>query len=480
MTKGMGPRGCARLIMSLFRVTQLETRACGYERLLTRMAVVVVIGGGPMGLAAAYQALQGGHQVQIFEAGPIPGGMSAHFDFGGLSLERFYHFVCRGDTPTFELMKELGIGDKLRWVPTSMGLFHGGSLHPWGNPLALLRFPGISLLTKFRYALLGLNCTRRKSWPELENITAIEWLTRWCGREGYDQLWRPLFDLKFYEFSGTVSAAWLYTRMRRTWRSRSSYLQEELGYIEGGSATLIDALVESIRRLGGCIHLSSPVRKIVVVQGHTIGVDTSAGFVPADHVISTIPMPQVPDMVPDLPGDLKVRYRSIDSVGICCVILKLQRAVSPHFWVNLSGVPHDVPGMIEFSNLRPVGTHIVYVPYYMPVSNEKFLWTDDQFVDDAFACVSMVNASLNKTDLLDAKVSRLRYAQAVCPPGFASKLPPVQTPIVGLQIADTSSYYPEDRSIAESVYLGRKMGKGLGADGVEPAKASEKPAFVEL
>jgi protoporphyrinogen oxidase len=443
------------------------------------MSLVVVIGAGPMGLAAAYQALKGGHRVQLFEAGPIAGGMAAHFDFDGLSLERFYHFVCRGDDPTFELMKELGIGDKLRWVPTSMGLFLNGALHPWGNPLALLRFPGIGLLTKLRYGLLGIACTLRKSWPELEHITARDWLVRWCGQEGYDQLWRPLFELKFYEHANTVSAAWLWARMRRAWRSRSSLMQEELGYIEGGSATLIDALVASIHYRGGCIHLNSPVSKIVVEQGQALGVDTPAGFFPADHVISTIPLPQVPRMVPDLPADLEVRYRSIESVGICCVILKLQRPVSPHFWVNLSGVPHDVPGIIEFSNLRPVGNHIVYVPYYMPPNNEKFLWTDHQFINDAFACVSMLNPSLNRTDLLNAKVSRLRYAQAVCPPGFAARLPPVHTPIIGLQIADTSSYYPEDRSIAESAHLGRKMAERLGA-GVEPSKLSEDAAFVEL
>jgi protoporphyrinogen oxidase len=58
-----------------------------------------------MGLAAAYQAIKGGHHVDVFEAGPVAGGMSAHFDFAGISLERFYHFVCRGDQPTFDLLK---------------------------------------------------------------------------------------------------------------------------------------------------------------------------------------------------------------------------------------------------------------------------------------------------------------------------------------------------------------------------------------
>ena len=41
--------------------------------------------------------------------------------------------------------------------------------------------------------------------------------------------------------------------------------------------------------------------------------------------------------------------------------------------------------------------------------------------------------------------------------GFAAMLPPVETAIRGLQIADTCFYYPEDRGIAESVRLGRQM-----------------------
>ena len=36
-------------------------------------------------------------------------------------------------------------------------------------------------------------------------------------------------------------------------------------------------------------------------------------------------------------------------------------------------------------------------------------------------------------------------------------IPPVQTPIAGLQIADTCFYYPEDRGISESVRPGQEM-----------------------
>ena len=68
------------------------------------MSRVIVIGAGAMGLAAAYHAVRRGHQVTVLEAAPEAGGMAAHFDLGGLSIERYYHFVCKADRPTFELM----------------------------------------------------------------------------------------------------------------------------------------------------------------------------------------------------------------------------------------------------------------------------------------------------------------------------------------------------------------------------------------
>jgi protoporphyrinogen oxidase len=72
-----------------------------------------------MGLAAAFHAVKAGHTVEVLEAAREPGGMAAHFDLGGLSIERFYHFVCKSDTPTMESMDELGIRQLMRWRTTS-------------------------------------------------------------------------------------------------------------------------------------------------------------------------------------------------------------------------------------------------------------------------------------------------------------------------------------------------------------------------
>ena len=428
-----------------------------------KMAKLVVIGAGAMGLAAAYRAVMNGHEVDVLEAAPEAGGMAGHFDFGGISIERFYHFVCRSDEPTFALMRELGILDKLRWVETSMGYFTQGKLHPWGNPVALLKLPTVGLLTKLRYGLFAFVCVRRNSWPALETESAKHWIIRWCGQEGYDQFWRDLFHYKFYEYAENISAAWIWTRIRRIGRSRKSIMQEELGCIEGGSKTLIDTLVEAIKAHGGRIRLRAAVSRVTVSNGRVSGVDIEGTHIPADHVISTVPTPYVNAMVPDLPEDWKARYASIANIGVICVIFKLKRSVTPHFWVNIAEPGISIPGVIEFSNLRPVGQEsIVYVPYYMPVTNEKFSWPDAQLIGEALSCLQRINPQLADVDVVATKVARLKHGQPICEPGFAAKIPPLQTPITGLQIADTCFYYPEDRGIAESVRIGQEMASVLG------------------
>ena len=427
------------------------------------MARVIVIGAGAMGLAAGYHALKRGHQVTVLEAAPEPGGMAAHFDLGGLSIERYYHFVCKADRPTFELLDELGLGDRMRWVATSMGYYFDGRLESWGDPVSLLRFPKLSLVEKLRYGAMMFFAVRRRDAGGLEHVSAKDWITRWCGASAYERLWAPLFRLKFYQYADNISAAWIWTRIKRLGTSRRSMFQEELGYIEGGSETLIHALVAAIRKRGGEVRLSIPASRVAVEAGRVTGVVAGAETFPADAVISTVPTPLVPRLAPDLPAADLARYGAIANIGVVCVVFRLKRSVSPHFWINISGPRFEIPGIVEFSNLRPTGDTVVYIPYYMPVTHPKFARSDDFFRTEGFGYLKLINPALSESDVIACYVGRLRHAQPVCPPGFAAMLPPVQTAIAGLQIADTCFYYPADRGIAESVRLGKAMAERIAA-----------------
>lgn len=425
------------------------------------MSRIVVLGAGPMGLAAAQRAVTLGHEVDLIEADSKVGGMAAHFDFSGTSIERFYHFVCKSDAPTFALMEELGIADRMRWVDTSMAYFTGNRLHKWGDPLSLLRYPHLTLIEKFRTGLQMFLTTRANNFDRIEHLTSRQWIERGSGKSVYDKMWRRLQDLKFYEFADEVSASWIATRIRRIGNSRRSIFQEQLGYIEGGSETLVEAIAADITAKGGRIHLRTPAERVVVAGGRVTAVRAGGRDVPADAVLSTVPIPLVNQLVPDLPQDWKEKYAAIRNIGVVCLLFKLRRSVTPHFWVNIVSDDIDIPGIIEFSNLRPVGETIVYVPYYMPVTQPKWNWTDRQFIDEAFGYIKRINPAIGDDDLIDAKVGRLRYAQPICEPHFRDRLPPVQTPVGGLQIADTCYYYPEDRGVAESIRLGRRMAEDV-------------------
>src|SRR6478735_6928469 len=112
-----------------------------------------ILGAGPMGLMAAIELLDHGHSVDIYERDDRIGGMSASFNFDGLEIERYYHFICKTDTALFDLLGALGLSDKLQWTDTKMGYFYEGQLYKWGTPLALLSFPKLDVLSKIRYAL---------------------------------------------------------------------------------------------------------------------------------------------------------------------------------------------------------------------------------------------------------------------------------------------------------------------------------------
>jgi protoporphyrinogen oxidase len=421
------------------------------------MSRIVVLGAGPMGLAAAQRAVTLGHEVDLIEADRKVGGMAAHFDFSGTSIERFYHFVCKSDAPTFALMDELGIADKMRWVDTSMAYYTHGKVHKWGDPISLLMYPHLTLIEKFRTGLQMFLTTKSGNFDRIEHLTSRQWIERGSGRSVYDKLWKRLQELKFYEFADEVSASWIATRIKRIGNSRKSIFQEQLGYIDGGSETLVEAVAEDIRRKGGRIHLQTPAERVTVDHGRVNAVRTGGGDYAADAVISTVPIPLVNRLIPDLPQDWQDKYAAIRNIGVVCLLFKLRKSVTPHFWLNIVAKDIDIPGLIEFSNLRPVGETIVYVPYYMPITQSKWAWTDQKFIDEAFAYIKRINPKISDEDLIDARVGRLRHAQPICEPNFADKLPPVQTPIIGLQIADTCYYYPEDRGVAESIRLGRRM-----------------------
>jgi protoporphyrinogen oxidase len=419
-----------------------------------------VIGSGPMGLMAAMEILKAGHEVDVYERDDRIGGMSAAFDFDGLQIERYYHFVCKTDDPLFELMDELGIADRLKWTDTKMGFYCRGKLYKWGTPFALLRFDQLGWVDKFRYALHVMRTKSVRDWRALDKVGVTDWLKRNIGARAYDVLWERLFHLKFYEYKDQLSAAWLGTRIKRVALSRKNLFQESLGYIEGGSETLLRKMQEAVLARGGRIHLSAGIERVNAPAGKVDGITVGGRTIPVDRVVSTAPIQHVPRLAPELPEAFAARIRALQNIPVVCVILKLRQPLSENFWMNICDDGIDIPGVIEYSNLNPnAGPAIVYAPFYMPKTHPKFARDNAAFIEEVLSYLPRLNPAFSRDWVLASHCHRYDYAQAVCPPGYYDMLPPMQTPIEGLYMADTAYYYPEDRSICESVKVAKTLAR---------------------
>ncbi|MFM1918867.1 MAG: hypothetical protein RLZZ303_501 [Candidatus Hydrogenedentota bacterium] len=404
-----------------------------------------IIGAGISGMSAALRLANQGHEVHVFQREGEPGGLLATFDFDGVRIEHFYHFLCAGDAGYFALCEELGLGDRIRFEPVRTGFYYDGVCYPFTEPLDLLRFAPIPFFERLKFGLFALEARLRKEWRQLDAIAAKPWLIQRLGQRTYDVVWEPLLSLKFGEHHERVSAAWIWHRIHRVAKSGG-----RMGYLDGGTGLLLDSLAARLKQAGVTLHTYSPVRRIRVADRRVTGLDAEEyGYFECDRVVSTIPLDLLAGLLPDATPSYDRALRAIQYIGVVCVTFKLRQPVSPYFWLNVHDPRVPMNGIIEYTNLNPIagpGVHIAYVPYYVPTDHPSYRMRDDDIIRQSWQALKVIAPQLSDDDLLASHVARAAYAQAICEEGFLNMLPAQESPIAGLWLLDSVFLYPEDRT----------------------------------
>ncbi len=419
----------------------------------------VVIGGGPAGLKAAHTLVKAGAEVTVLESAALLGGLASSFDAGGAIIERYYHFICKGDDDLIDTLHELGLAHKLHWRNSRMAYFVDGRLYPFLTPIDLLRFSPLSFLDRLR-AGVALKRAQRMKENELAPLFAVDWLKRSFGESAYDVIWDPLMKFKFAERAPRISAAWIWARMVRLSRSRTSPWREDLGYVEGGSRTVLEALGRDLRARGGRIHLKADVTGIVGDARAVTGVRVDGETLPADIVISTVTTSRFLKLTPWLEGPYADGLRRIPTVGIFCLLLRLAHAVTPFFWVNTNDPRVPFAGMIEYTNLNPTpelsGDHLLYVPQYLSADDPRYAQSDDEILRAYTDALTLIHPAFDRRWIRFFAVFRDRYAQPICLTDYRTSTPTIATPVGNLFLTDSCQLHPHDRSISGAFALGRQ------------------------
>ena len=428
---------------------------------------VGIIGGGAAGLAAAHELTGQGHFAEVFEVAPFLGGQASTFDVGGGRLERGYHHLFVSDTDITELIHELGLGDKLAWLESRVGVYHSGRIWDFATPVDLLRFRPLSFFQRLRLGLATFILQKTRNWQKFEGITAQEWLTRNLGSDIYRAIWEPMLRGKFGDYYDQVSMTWLWGKIYLRVASRGKSLQKErLGYPLGSFGEVFDRLQERIIGQGGAIHISSRVNRVAVEAGQAVGLEVQLpGSEPEvrqyDAVIATTPSYIFTRLVPPLPQDYAAKLEGVQYLSAVLLILALDRPLTSKYWLNVADRELPFVGVIEHTNMiDPAlygGNHIVYLTNYTARDSDLYAKTGEQLVEDFIPHLQKLNPSFERGWIREFYYHKVDGAQPIIGVNYGRQIPDHRTPIGNLYLANTTQIYPEDRGTNYSVRMGRQV-----------------------
>lgn len=405
---------------------------------------VAIVGGGILGLTAAYRLAQAGTDVDVFERSPDLGGLVGAFDLGGNRVDRFYHVVLPTDDRVLGLADELGLASSFRFKPTGVGFYDAGRLFSMNSLSEFLRFPLLPFRDRVRLGMFVQRCQRTADHAELDELPLEEWLRRTCGARIVDRLWRPLLDSKFDGRFDDLPATYMWARTRRMSKTRDKSGREVMGWLQGGYETLIAALAQAITELGGRIHAGVGVERIEGDAHAATGITIDGAFKPYDSVLCTL-VPSVarklltPSLAAVAPED-HCRY-----LGVVCVIIRTRKSVSPYYTLNITDRRIPLTTVVETTHVVDpdhAGGHLLYATKYVDPTHPDVTRPADELKADYLRHVRTMFPSLVDEDILDVVVQRAPAVEPIHVLGGAKRLP-TMFPVPGLALASTAHVYPE-------------------------------------
>jgi protoporphyrinogen oxidase len=441
---------------------------------------VCVVGAGVAGLVCAMRLGEDGHAVDVYERWPGLGGQAATLDVGeGMRLERYYHHWFTSDRHIVELCEELGVA--VEWHESSVAFFVDGRSRRFTTPLDLLRFTPLPLRDRLRMGLAVLKLQRAdRPVSDYEHETAREWILREMGERPYAKVWGPLLRAKFGSRADDVSMAWLWGKLvtRRKLEGKEAH-QELLGYPSDSFQPLYDALRARIERQGGRVLIDRPVVRIepgfVVHTGapHSFrrGLDPRAFAIAGeperyDAVVATVPNDIFLAVAGDLVStDYRAKLQGIEYHTALCLLLEIDRSFSPYYWTNITDRELPFIGLVEHTNMvdpaRYGGRRFLYVANYVEEGDPLLALDPDALLDAYVPGMRKVNGAFERSWVLN----RWRFAEPAGQPivtvGYHEQIPPLDTGVPGLVLANTTQVYPEDRGTNYAVRLGEDARRTL-------------------
>ncbi len=406
------------------------------------MKPVIVIGGGPAGIAAACALAERGRKTLLLERASRLGGRAASFDYITMDEEVDYgqHVLMRCCTASIDLLQQLGMETSVRFqkslrVPIVCGTDRSVITSvPLPGPLhllpSLIQYHPLSFRERVAVLRAGLSLLTQN--PR-EEQTFADWLSSHGQTErAIARLWKPICVATLNERPHAVSARTARMIFKEGFFSPHG---AEMGLFTLPLSRIFSAAIPFLRARGGEVRTDAPVRRILVKEGRVRGVELITGErIEANEVIAAIPLydllPLLPEMV--ISDPIFTRLEKIRFSPIVNLHLWFDRPVMEEPF--LIAVDSPVQAIFDLTKLqgREGTTHIVLS---QSAARDLIDTPITTIKERLFSTLSALLPKAQKARLLDDLLIKSPRATFVPASGSEVLRPGAQTPIAGLLLA---------------------------------------------